>query len=109
MNLDHIQLEDYGSNPYVTIEVGTLDSTSCAPCQYMYEASLKAAAPFGNRVKVIEHKISTREGLGYMMKLGISSIPSICIDGEVVFKSVIPDQQTFKKTLEDKLQQKNLI
>lgn len=109
MSLDHIKLKDYESQPYVTVEVGTLDSTSCAPCQYMYEAAQKAARQFGDKVKVIEHKISTRDGLGYMMKLGISSIPSICIDGEIAFKSIIPDQKTFIETLQKKLQQKNLI
>jgi len=105
-NLDHIILDDYKSHPWVTVEVGTLDSTSCAPCQYMFEAARKAAREFGDRVNVIEHKISTREGLGYMMKLGITSIPSICIDGEVTFKSIIPDQGTLIATLRKKLEEK---
>jgi len=107
-NWDHIQLEDYATNPFITIEVGTLDSTSCAPCQYMYEAAQLAANEFGDKVRVIEHKISTKDGLGYMMKLGITSIPSICIDGEVTFKSVIPDQQTLKKFLREKLMEKGI-
>jgi len=102
-SLDHIKLPDYKTNPGLIIEVGTLDSTSCAPCQYMFEAAKRAASQFGDRVEVIEHKISTRDGLGYLMKLGISSIPSICIDGEVVFKSVIPDQDTFKKAISERL------
>ena len=106
---EHIVLEDYATNPHITVEVGTLDSTSCAPCQYMYEAALIASQSFGGRVKVIEHKISTRDGLGYMMKLGITSIPSICIDGEVVFKSIIPDQQTLIKIFEDKLRAKGSL
>jgi len=106
---DHIVLENYAANAHLTLEVGTLDSTSCAPCQYMYEAALKASQSFGDKVKVIEHKISTREGLGYMMKLGITSIPSICIDGEVVFKSIIPDQKTLIRLFEDKLREKGSL
>jgi uroporphyrinogen decarboxylase len=102
-NLDHIILEDYTNNKHITVEVGTLDSTSCAPCQYMYEAVIKASKDFGDKVKVIEHKISTKEGLGYMMKLGISSIPTICIDGEVAFSSIIPDQESLKKSFRERL------
>lgn len=109
VDLDQIVLENYAANSHLTVEVGTLDSTSCAPCQYMYEAALKAAQSFGDKVKVIEHKISTREGLGYMMKLGISSIPSICIDGEVVFKSIIPDQKTLIRMFEEKLREKGSL
>jgi uroporphyrinogen decarboxylase len=102
-NLDHIVLEDYASNKHITVEVGTLDSTSCAPCQYMYEAVVKASQEFGDQVKVIEHKISTKKGLGYMMKLGITSIPTICIDGEVAFSSIIPDQESLKKSFKERL------
>ena len=105
-NLDHIVLEDYAGNKYITVEVGTLDSTSCAPCQYMYEAAVKAAEDFGDKVKVIEHKISTKEGLGYMMKLGITSIPTICIDGDVAFSSIIPDQESLKKSFRERLSAK---
>lgn len=103
---DHIRLDDYQSNNFITVEVGTLDSTSCAPCQYMVEAVSRAAREFGDRVKIVEHKISTREGLGYMVKLGISSIPTICIEGQVAFSSVIPDQETLKKTFREALHAK---
>jgi len=106
-NWDHIVLDDYGANKFITVEVGTLDSTSCAPCQYMFEAVTLASKEFGDRVKVIEHKISTRDGLGYMIKLGISSIPTICIDGETAFSSVIPDQETLKSTFREKLAEKD--
>jgi len=106
-NLDHIVLENYADNKHITVEVGTLDSTSCAPCQYMFEAVVKASKNFEGRVKVIEHKISTKEGLGYMMKLGITSIPTICIEGEVVFSSIIPDQQTLIKKYTELLAHKD--
>ncbi len=105
-NWDHIVLDNYSENKFITIEVGTLDSTSCAPCQYMFEAVTRASKEFGDRVKVVEHKISTRDGLGYMMKLGITSIPTICIDGQVAFSSVIPDQETLKKTFKENLAKK---
>jgi hypothetical protein len=41
-----------------------------------------------------------REGIGIMVKLGVKSLPSICIDGEVKFISIIPDQHTLVAAIE---------
>jgi hypothetical protein len=37
-----------------------------------------------------------------MKKLGVRSLPTICIDGEVKFSSIIPDQQTLKAAILDR-------
>ena len=76
------------------IDVITLDSTSCAPCQYMKEAVQKAAAQSGILCYINEHKIKVRQGIGMMVKLGVKNLPTICINGEVKFASIIPDQKT---------------
>ncbi len=72
------------------VDVITLDSSSCAPCQYMMSAVLKAAEPFGERVVVTEYKIKERDGLKMMTRLGVKKIPTICIASEVLFSSNIP-------------------
>jgi len=72
------------------VDVITLDSSSCAPCQYMMSAVLKAAEPFGERVVVTEYKIKERDGLKMMKRLGVKKIPTICIASEVLFSSNIP-------------------
>lgn len=85
---------DYRALPHVTVDVVTLDSASCAPCQYMMDAVHRAAAVVGHPVVVKEHRISAREGLAAMQKLGVKNIPTICIDGQIAFASIIPDQRT---------------
>jgi len=85
---------DYAALPHVVIDVVTLDSASCAPCQYMMEAVQHAVAALGRPVVVKEHRISAREGIAAMQKLGVRNIPTICIDGEIAFVSIIPDQRT---------------
>ncbi|PKO98073.1 MAG: uroporphyrinogen decarboxylase [Bacteroidetes bacterium HGW-Bacteroidetes-8] len=72
------------------VDVITLDSSSCAPCQYMMSAVLKAAEPFGERVVVTEYKIKERDGLKMMKRLGVKKIPTICIASQVIFSSSIP-------------------
>ncbi len=87
------------------IDVITLDSASCAPCQYMMDAVNRAAVQFGGEVIVREHKIKEREGLEMMRALGVKKIPSICISGKVQFSSNIPPVQLISETIREKLKE----
>ncbi|MDD5764624.1 MAG: uroporphyrinogen decarboxylase family protein [Candidatus Marinimicrobia bacterium] len=100
-NFDHISLPDYQNSDTVIIDVVTLDSTSCAPCQYMVEAVYKALDGLNVNAIIHEHKIKTENGVGMMIKLGVTGIPTICIDGEVKFSSIIPDQPTLKAAIQN--------
>lgn len=102
-------LPDYTDNAkVVTVDVVTLDSAGCAPCQYMMNAVLAAVAGFAGKVTVNEHKVKTHEGIGMMCALKVSNIPTICIDGEISFVSIIPDGVTLTKAVEAKLKAKKL-
>ncbi len=105
---DDIELPDYNNTKQLIVEVVTLDSISCAPCQYMLEAARESARKFGDRVEVREHKIKTRDGIGHMTKLKVTSIPSICVDGEPMFNSIIPDQEKLEQIYSEKLRTKSL-
>lgn len=98
--------ERYDVLPHVQIDVITLDSASCAPCQYMMDAVHRAAAAVARPVLVKEHRIATREGLAAMQKLGVKNLPTICIDGQVAFVSIIPDQRTLVARIEEALKAK---
>lgn len=92
-------LPDYANEEQVIMDVITLDSESCAPCQYMMEAVRVAAEPYGDKVKYIEHKVKDKESVVCMMKLGVANIPTICIDGEIKYVSIIPDHQELKDVI----------
>ena len=96
---EDIVLPDYANAKEVILDVVTLDSKSCAPCQYMMVAAEKAAEETGIRVSVREHKIKVREGIGMFVKLGLSNLPTICIDGKAAFISTIPDRKTLVKAI----------
>ena len=100
-SFDDIRLPDYKLANTVLIDVITLDSTSCAPCQYMMEAVQKAAAAAKPICYINEHKIKVRQGIGMMVKLGVKNLPTICINGEVKFASIIPDQKTLVAAIEE--------
>ena len=107
---EDILLPDYQNDANVYVDIITLDSTSCAPCQYMLEAAEQAVKALGEQVIVREHKIKKREGLGVMMKLGIRNIPTICIDGHARFISILPDQNVLTDAIKARAEQKkNLL
>jgi uroporphyrinogen decarboxylase len=105
---EDIEVTPYHKYKEVVVDVITLDSTSCAPCQYMMEAVEKAAANAFVKVYINEHKIKARAGLGMMKKLGVRNLPTICIDGEIAFASIIPDIKTLVKAIEARAIQKNI-
>lgn len=98
-NFDDVVIPEYKKLDPVIVDVVTLDSAGCAPCAYMLHAAQEGAKASGLDVEVLEHKITGRDGLGYMVKLGVSAIPSVCIDGKEQFASIIPDRDVLVDAL----------
>lgn len=99
---DDIKLPNFAQEKAVIVDCITLDSAACAPCLYTLDAAIRAAERASVEVEVREHKIKSREGIGYMANIGVKNIPAICIDGEAMFVSQIPDCGTLVKAIEDK-------
>ena len=89
-SLEPLDLKGHWIEGKVIVDIITLDSGSCAPCQYMVEAVRKAVVEFGERVVVNEHKIKDIDGIRMMMSLGVQNVPTTCINGKVSFISQIP-------------------
>ena len=83
----------------VIIDIITLDSSSCAPCQYMVEAVKHAVNDMKGNIEYYEHRIKDKEGVEMMMALGVQNLPTICINGEVCFISQIPPKQKLIETI----------
>nr|MDA3962723.1 uroporphyrinogen decarboxylase [Planctomycetota bacterium] len=101
---DDVQLPSYANEAPVIVDCITLDSLTCPPCRYMVDVAQRAAAKLGGeRVVVREHKVTGRDGLGYMTKLGVSNIPTLCVDGAVRHVSLIPSVDALASELEEAL------
>ncbi|MGC9318500.1 MAG: uroporphyrinogen decarboxylase family protein [Armatimonadota bacterium] len=103
---EDIELPDYEAGERVILDVITLDSSTCAPCQYMVDAATRAAGRIGEGVEVHEHKITRREGLGMFCRLDAGHVPTICIDGRPTFVSIIPDQETLVSAIRERMEEK---
>jgi len=101
-----LDMSDYGKLDRVVIDIITLDSEACAPCQYMVEA-VKAVMPvFEDLVVWREHKIKARESVEFMTALMVRNVPTICIDGEIVFVSRIPSRDELIRAIQARLNRK---
>lgn len=104
--IEKLDLTEHWLKDKVVVDVVTLDSSSCAPCQYMVDAVLRAAGPFGDKVVCKEYRIKEKEGVQMMASLGVQSIPSIVMDGNVEFSSQIPPVNKIEEKIRNYLKTK---
>ncbi|MFW5769726.1 MAG: uroporphyrinogen decarboxylase family protein [Spirochaetota bacterium] len=88
-----LDLSEYGGTGKIKVDIITLDSEACAPCQYMVESVQEIAPEFEGVVEWVEHKIKTKEAIELMTALNVEKVPTICIDGQVAFISQIPKRE----------------
>jgi len=99
-------MKDYGQADKVIVDIITLDSESCAPCQYMVEAVRKIAPEFEGIVEWREHSIKQLDAVNFMSALMVKNIPTICIDGRIAFVSKIPPRHELVRAIQDRINEK---
>ncbi len=99
-SLQPLNLDTHWKKGKVVVDIITLDSGSCAPCQYMVEAVKQASTAFGDKVIVNEHKIKDIDGIRMMKALGVQNVPTTCINGQISFISQIPQRRELEKAIE---------
>lgn len=77
----------------INIDVLTLDSVQCAACGYMMESIAALPDDIQNMIEYSEWSIKNKEGIGKFMELQGKVLPTICIEGELVFESIIPQYE----------------
>ncbi|MCL4562698.1 MAG: uroporphyrinogen decarboxylase [Chloroflexi bacterium] len=93
LDLDAVVIPDYENLPKPLVEVFTLDSATCAACTYMLGAVQDASTEFGSSIDVVEYKFTQPENVARVVKMGVSNLPSVYINGELKYSSLIPDRQ----------------
>ncbi len=99
-------MRDYGKADKVVVDIITLDSESCAPCQYMVESVRQIAPEFEGIVEWREHSIKELSSVTFMSALMVKNIPTICIDGKIVFVSKIPPRQELIAAIQQRVNEK---
>ncbi len=85
-----VVIADYANLEKPFVEVFTLDSTSCAACTYMMAVANDLKAIMGDKIDVIEYKFTEKASIARCMKMGVKQLPSLYINGELAYSSIIP-------------------
>lgn len=104
--LEIFNMKDYGQADKVIVDIITLDSESCAPCQYMVEAVKRVAPQFDGVVEWREHAIKKMDAVTFMSSLMVKNIPTICIDGKIAFVSQIPPKADLVAAIQKRINKK---
>lgn len=77
----------------IRIDVLTLDSVQCAACGYMMESIAALPEDVQQIIAYKEWSIKTRDGIAMFTRLKGKVLPTICIESDLVFQSVIPQYE----------------
>jgi uroporphyrinogen decarboxylase len=97
-----VELPDYAALPRPLVEVFTLDSDTCAACGYMLGAAQRAVAQLkadGAALDLVEYKFTLPENVARVVKMGIQKLPSLYINGQLMYSSVIPSNRELVEEL----------
>jgi len=95
-----VELPDYKALKKPLIEVFTLDSATCAACTYMMNAANIAKEKYGDAIDVVEYKFTSKENIARCKKMGVPNLPSMYINGQLKFRSIIPSKEELEAAIE---------
>lgn len=94
-----IELPDYEHLEKPLVEVFTLDSATCAACTYMMGAANEAKKAFGDAIDMVEYKFTVKENIARCKKMGVPNLPSIYINGQLKFRSLVPSKEELDEAI----------
>ncbi len=77
----------------IHIDVLTLDSVQCAACGYMMESIAAMPKEIQEIIEYREWSIKNKDGIGKFLELQGRVLPTICIERDLVFESIIPQYE----------------
>jgi len=81
------------SEEKIHIDVLTLDSIQCAACGYMMESIAALPSDVQKMLEYSEWSIKQKAGIGKFLELKGKVLPTICIERDLVFESIIPQYE----------------
>jgi uroporphyrinogen decarboxylase len=95
-----IELPDYANLKKPLIETFLLDPLACAACTYMKDAAIIQEEVFGDKIEVNHYQYNVKEDIARTAKMEVKQLPSIYINGELKWSSIIPSKKEFSDEIE---------
>lgn len=99
-----VVLPDYANLAKPLVEIFTLDSAQCAACGYMMGAANAAKETFGDAIDMIEYKFIYKENVARCVKMGVPNLPSMYINGELKYRSIIPAKAELETAIKEAIE-----
>jgi len=96
-----VELPDYANLKKPLVEAFTLDPATCAACGYMVLASDEAKEAFGDAIDYKVYKYTIKEDIARTKKMGVPNLPSLYINGELKFRSIIPSKAELEAAIRE--------
>ena len=96
-----VELPDYANLERPLVEVFTLDSATCAACTYMMGAANVVKGSFREKIDLVEYKFTEKENIARCIKMGVTNLPCIYINGELKFSSIIPSTEELESAINE--------
>ncbi len=100
LNDVHVELPDYTNLKKPFVEIFTLDSASCAACGYMLAMVVAAKHELGDAFDYVEYKFTKRENIKRCMEMKVQNLPSLYLNGKLIYSSLIPSKEELIKTIQ---------
>ena len=86
-------LPDYEHLERALVEVFTLDCATCSACTYMLAAATDTVGGMNENIDLVEYKYTTQQNIARCRVMGVAKLPSIYINGQLQFSSIIPSRE----------------
>ncbi len=96
----YVELPDYDNLDKPLVEVFTLDSATCAACTYMMGAMNVAGDEYGKKIELVEYKFTEKENIARCVKMGVTNLPCVYINGKLQWSSIIPSKEELFKVID---------
>ena len=100
LDLDSVIIPDYANLEKPFVEVFTLDSETCAACTYMWNTAKRVVEEMNGAADIIEYRFNKIENIARVKKMGVKNLPSIVINGELKYSSIIPSPEELRAEIE---------
>lgn len=98
-----VELPDYANLKKPLVEAFLLDPDACAACTYSWAACEDMAKHFGDKIDVVQYRYNNVPDIARTRKMAVKQLPSIYLNGECKYSSIIPNPDEFIKQIEEVL------
>ena len=104
IDTSNVVLPDYANLEKPLVEVFTLDSAQCAACGYTMGAANQSNETFGDAIDMVEYKFIYKENVARCVKMGVPNLPSMYINGELKYRSIIPTKAELEQAIQEAIE-----